>query len=82
MLRLGSLQTLSKNKHLIFLILFSHAVGFSLREGVGKKKPNPMEGEDLSLQLFVMSFPALLDMSLIVLFLLKSLNVGGNRIRR
>lgn len=77
----GSLQILSKNKRLIFLILFNHAMGFSLREGVGKK-PKTIEGEDLSLQLFVMGFPPLLDMALIVLFFLKYLHVGGNRNHR
>lgn len=68
-------------KQIIFLILFNHAMGFSLREGV-RKKPKTVEGEDLSLQLFVMGFPSLLDTALVVLFLLKPLHVGDNRIPR
>lgn len=68
-------------KQTIFLILFNHAMGFSLRKGVGKK-PKTVEWEDLSLQLFVMGFPPLLDTALVVLLLLKSLHVGDNRIPR
>lgn len=75
MVCLCSLQILSKT---IFLILFNRAMGFSLREGVGKK-PKTVEGEDLSLQLFVMGFPPLLDTALLMLLLLKSLHVGDNR---
>lgn len=56
-------------------------MGFSLRKGVGKK-PKTVEWEDLSLQLFVMGFPPLLDTALVVLLLLKSLHVGDNRIPR
>lgn len=78
----GSLRTPSKNKHSVFPNTFLSCCGIFV-EGRGREKQlKTIEGEDLSLWLFVMGFPPLLDMALTVLFLLKSLRIGGSTICR